>query len=352
MMLDHDPLILLAVYSSYFGSFLPGRPPVWLMVLGPPGCGKTKLLEFVGTNTKGVVRSKLSPAAFLSGYDKNLSLLTPDVDGKNLVIKDMSSMVTGRADRIEELTSQLRYLYDGELAPHTGRGLMTFTGKVGFLCACTPEIENRRAFLATLGDRFMYIKWRPYPDERKLLNYAMFRSGSANAGLVEANIHSITQSMVDTWKLNSPSFHSAVVPYIQDAAMVMVGLRSVVQRDHYTKELLGVPVVETPTRISQQFLRMCLAAQEFGATANVMGSLIRRFVYDSIPDLMRPLFHTLHAKSACTIKDLADACDVSSTTMCRRLQDLELTRALVRPAKGQPYTLPAIVRDAIQEWKA
>ena len=88
--------------------------PVWLFLVGAPGSAKTEIIRTLRTS-KTYSLSSLTQHTLISGLKTkgdDPSLL-PKLDGKVLVIKDFTTVLSGRRDVRTEICGQLRDIYDG-----------------------------------------------------------------------------------------------------------------------------------------------------------------------------------------------------------------------------------------------
>jgi hypothetical protein len=106
--------ILLAFYKS---NELPGDP-LWGIIIDASGGGKTELVRTLRDRPDVVFLSKLTEKTLVSGYrdpdhrGADPSLL-PQLNGKILVIKDMSPLLSMRRESRNAIISDLRDAYDG-----------------------------------------------------------------------------------------------------------------------------------------------------------------------------------------------------------------------------------------------
>ncbi len=88
--LDHDADILRILFAIFLANRYDGLP-VWSMLIGKPGCGKSELLGALSDVEETVMVSTLTPNALASGYkDGENSLLHQLKKSKMLIIKDIT----------------------------------------------------------------------------------------------------------------------------------------------------------------------------------------------------------------------------------------------------------------------
>lgn len=334
--LEEDNVIVRIVYASYLANLVKG-PPVWLMVLGPPSCGKTELIMTLCKAQRSMVYSTISAAALLSGYDSDVSILNPKANGKVLIVGDMSTMITGNKERLGEALGMLRHLYDGRVIRPTGKELLEFEGKVGFMAACTPDIDEYREFMASLGERYLYVKMRHQPEdkvfERVLQNTSVFVQ-------LQETIRIAASMLVKKFQpAKSVQLLSSTESLIKDTSSIMARIRTRVERDRYTKEIVNVPQFsEGPIRIYKQLLRIVMAAQMLGANDAELDAILLRFAWDSIPEARARVLSALVKHSAINTKQIQLILKVSYNRTRQIVEDLVQLGMLEK--RGTTFGIP------------
>jgi hypothetical protein len=158
--LDHDPNLVKCMFAAYLANRYDG-PPVWIMMIGKPGCGKSELLMSISDFSGTVPVSKLTPNALASGFqDGKHSLLYDLAKNKVLVIKDMSTLTEMPSEARGQIFSDLRDAYDGSFVKRTGSNKVEFKGKFGLIAGATPAIDRARTHEGSLGERFLNLRVR------------------------------------------------------------------------------------------------------------------------------------------------------------------------------------------------
>ena len=110
----HDEEAVDIVLSTAVANFLPGAP-IWLLLVGPSGGGKTALLNMFTDSELSEPISKFTKNTLLSG-DMNLpsnSGLLFQMNAKLIIIKDLAPILEMGKEHRGEILSDLRDAYDG-----------------------------------------------------------------------------------------------------------------------------------------------------------------------------------------------------------------------------------------------
>jgi len=113
-----------ALCAAIMAHYLEG-PPVWPMLVAPPGSMKTELLNAMGGLTGFSLIDQVSPQAFISGQIANNSGRSPSLlhrVGKSavLVCADFSTVLAMKAEPRASVFSDLRRIYDGQIRKEFG----------------------------------------------------------------------------------------------------------------------------------------------------------------------------------------------------------------------------------------
>lgn len=161
---DITPLRM--VIATVISVYMEGSP-VWLMVSGASGTGKTEVLNIVDGVEKCFHISVMTENTLLSGSrapnkagmkdaSKNdVSLLKRIGNYGIMVMKEFNTLLDMRQDQRGAILSQLRSVYDGHLIKQTGLGeSIEWKGKISFLGACTEKFFQAMETLDAAGPRF------------------------------------------------------------------------------------------------------------------------------------------------------------------------------------------------------
>jgi hypothetical protein len=159
-----------ALYSAIAAHRLPG-PPVWPIIVAPPGSLKTELLEPLDGLAGVLLVDQITPKTFLSGQiedpkqSKNTSpSLLIRIGGNGiLVYPDFSTVLSMNRDNRGSVLADMRRIYDGHLRKEFGTadrlGDREWRGRITFAVAATPDVDRRPPIR-------MGIEFRMFPPNR------------------------------------------------------------------------------------------------------------------------------------------------------------------------------------------
>lgn len=137
-----DPAVLDVAIATLVAHRL-GGDPLWTLLVGAPGSGKTEVIQSVGDCPEVHPLSSLTAQTFASGLrgKARASLLHRlDAQGHSFVtLKDLTTVLTMHREARQEILAQLREIYDGAYAKEFGTGeAISWEGRLGFLAGVTP----------------------------------------------------------------------------------------------------------------------------------------------------------------------------------------------------------------------
>ena len=345
-----DVECLSVLYGTVFANRLDGDP-VWLFLVGPPGCGKSELLMSLSGAPLITAVTSITPKTLVSGAQgfggQDPSLL-PKLDGKVLVIKDFTTILDMPHNQRDEIFGQLRDIYDGETNFAWGTGqLKPYKSLFGILGGVTPVIELHGSANSMLGERFLKCRM-PY-DNRIKSGDRLLRKTIGNIGKetgMHKELRAISQQVINISvdPHNPPEIPERIVTKLIRLAQWVAAMRGGVHRERYTKVVEFKPTQEVPTRLAKQLARLGMGMAIYHGHMKVTEKeyqMVVSVARGTVPDIVEEIVKQLYLNSRedfVLTKQIAKWCRFPDSTIREKLQDLELLRIITREKteKGFP----------------
>jgi hypothetical protein len=353
---DDDPVPTRAVLAAYVANRKLDGDPIWLMLVGGSGVGKTERLTPLSVMPDVVLESSITgPAALLSGTprrdkskDATGGLLRKLPDGGGiLLLKDFTSIIDMHRDARAEVLAALREVYDGRwdrsIGADGGRTL-TWTGRLGLVAGCTTAIDSAHTVVSIMGTRFMLIRLKGDPD---IAGSAFDHVGHERP--MRDELRAAVRELLDDLPgepFDKQDARASVIALAQYVALA----RSPVDRDTQG-EIRLVLDPEAPTRIVKMLAQLWRAAGMLGLDRDGAWELVRRVGLDSIPKLRRAILDYLAGRMlAPTTTEIAEHVEHPSRTTRRALEDLTAHRVARRIAGGDGKADRWELTDQTRRW--
>lgn len=339
LILDQEALDI--VLSVAVANFLPGDP-VWLLLVGPPGGGKTELLNMFSASDKAMPISKFTKRTLLTG-DVSVAQghdLLFDMRDKLVIIKDLAPIMEMGKDDQREILSDLRDAYDGLVIKSWGTGRTTrWEGKFGLIAACTDAIDKNWKLFSELGERFLRVNLKT--NSKAQTAFAMQQVGSED--MMRSNLRRIGKDFLDHYaevaNEGAPHAHADVISLIMELGVLVARLRSPVTRDG-SKNIVAPPKAEVGTRLSKQLLRLSLANALLYESPEVTKygeyRIALRAALDCIP-IRRVLVLSSLINGDFSVGQIAERTTLPRTTIQYELEDLRLLRVTQKLSTGSGW---------------
>jgi len=346
VLLDDD-LPLLAVFGAIMSTWVEKTDPVWLHLVAPPSGAKSAILQSLREAKGCYMIDTLTPKAMASGaMDANgadPSLLN-QIDGQNLIIKDLTTLLTQHAWAKQEILGQLRSIYDGSMDRKTGIGATRhYTAHFGIIAGVTPAIDIL-ARDAHLGERFLKFRMsNPNKKQRRGITMDVLRG--IGKGSTRRNTLCRLVSGMLAWEgrgdppdLNDDQRHRVMLLAEWTAAM----RGRVVRHTYREEEVLARPSIEQPHRLALQLGKHAIGAAWFlgeDHVPEVCMQMAAQIACDTPPDreqdVVRAILQSEHG--VLTLDDIERECGLPRTTAHGRLKDLQLLGVVQSEKQGKRY---------------
>jgi len=240
--------------------------PIWAYLIGPSSAGKTTILDPMDGHGSIVSLDTLSKASLLPGVkpgrpsEKSTKMAIKNsvlsrADGKILVIKDLSPLLTEDYKELKSILGILRSAYDGKFAKAFGNiGRVEIECRFGLIAAVTDAIDNHGVVDSELGQRFIGYRMPAISlkEERAICDAILNTKESVlNEVLCEA-----AYEMLDR-EPKEPSITKKQADAIMYATEVVALARTGITRDRYRRS----PSVSRPERIARLYSQLISLAK-------------------------------------------------------------------------------------------
>lgn len=354
-----DPYPLRVVLGVYGGNRLEGEP-IWAMIVGSSGGGKTEVVRAIeGSEHVAFVSDLTGPAALLSGTPKksrssgaNGGLLQALGEFGVLALKDFTTILEMHREKRAEILAALREIHDGAWYRDTGTdgGMrLSWQGKLGLVAGCTTAIDANHGVMAEMGPRFLLAR---LPDvDRRTQGCRAVRQSSREKTERE-RLRLAVRGLFENLPDEPPELDDDTVERIVDIADLVALARSPVQRD-YRGELELVHDPEAPTRISKQLAQLYRGLLWIGLDDHAAWQTVARVAVDSIPKLRGLVLRSLiDLDQPAPTSRIAGIVDHPTMSTRRALEELDAHHVVDRlgdEGQGRTYTW-TLTREARAVW--
>jgi 5S rRNA maturation endonuclease (ribonuclease M5) len=331
---------LLITLATVISNKIPGDP-LWIYIVGPPGCGKSMMLQSFMHAQECIFRSKLTATSLVSGMrqdDGSDPSLLAQLDECTLVIKDFTAVKALPLVVQENLYGILRDAYDGNVLVEYGNGVKRNYPKVHFsiVAGITDVVhgDNR----AALGERFLKVE--VIPSDREYDQEAQIRASLTNAianrraedGLKDS-VQAFIWHLSETFDLEKlPAVPPWVVNRIVSLCQIIGSLRASVLRER-SDDVSYRPRPEIGTRLANQILKLGRACALVAGKDEIdedIYQIMQKVAFSTAhgyqSDIVREL---VHYPKGLTIEELCQNLQLTTSTVHRRLDDLQELKIVV-----------------------
>ena len=294
-----DPEIIKIICATMLANRLQGDP-LWLFIIAPPGGSKTEILRSL-TGNFAIAVSTLSEHSLISGLRQGKNApdpsLIPKLDGKVLIIKDFTSILSMRRESREEILSTLRDAYDGECSKAFGSnvGTVHYKSKFGLIAGVTPIIDRYYSIEQQLGERFLKVRLRSYNPDK------VVRKSLSNIGQEETmrqELSSAIQSLLlKTLVMQSSiEYEDEIQEQLIALASILALFRSGVSRNPFNNTIDFVPEAEIGTRLVKQLSKIAIGMSILDKHTKVNQDdyqVAKRIALDTLPSKKKAIIDAL-----------------------------------------------------------
>lgn len=370
MLMSEDTVSVLKVVLATCLSVHIDGDPLWLHVVGPPGAGKTMILQSIQGSPLCIYRSTLTAHSLVSGWrgGKDPSLIRK-FSGKVVVLKDLTEVLTLPQTARDEIWGILRGAFDGQVDKTFGNGVDRHYGpgsdppfkRFVMIAGVTHVIHAHRT--ASLGERWLKVEFRRLDlAAAQAIQTAALKSIGCETvqetHLQEAVARYLLASPVVT---GLPSLGEQYTNRLHCLVQLIAVLRTEVSRTMYTDEVRCRPIPEVGTRLIKQLAKLAriLAWMErLPAVNNDVYDLVERVGMDTARGFHADIIDAMMmAGGVLTRKRVTEVIEIPSATVMRRMDDLITIGAIYDAgecdngaARGRVARTYAVAEDVAELW--
>lgn len=338
---DGDKVTTRVVHAVYVANMVLDGDPVWMMLVGGSGQGKTERIAPLAIMPHVELASTLSgDAALLSATSRkdraehaHGGLLRRIGDKGILVIKDFTSILEMDRTARGMVLAALREVYDGRWDREVGTDggqTLTWKGKCGLLAGTTAAIDRAHSVMNDMGPRSLFLRLPP-ANLDKVAASALDHMGRETT--MRAELAAATAGLLTHLPGRAHESSEARDGLIGLASIVSQA-RSPVHRD-FKGEIELVGDAEAPTRIIKQLGQIWRACGVLGLDHADSWEVVRRCALDSIPKLRGAVIRYLDKLDAPADTTMVGTGVVHPTRTVRRaLEDLAAHGVVNRETAG------------------
>ena len=268
--------------------------PVWLMIVGPSGGGKSELCETLRFNDRMLYAGELTDAGLLSwgqvGKEQApTGLMTDIAEFGFLVLPEFSSILSINHHKQKPLLSCLRQIYDGHLVRNikTESGArLEWRGKCGAIMASSPAVDSYRHVIAEMGERFIYYRLDYDRDARRNIG-RLVSSRNGQHMQMRKELCDTVKHVLEPVMLNPPAIilTQADQERIEDLSYFCSRCRSVVERNtSFNRDVEEVHLHEVGEgRLTAALAALFKGLIAIGVSQRQAWTLLDKVAWHSIP---------------------------------------------------------------------
>jgi len=286
---------IIASLAVAVSKALEDEEPLWLILAGASGSGKTEAIRLPGLVADSRV-DELTRAGLLSWTTgkkpRRSGLLTQIPSVAFVTISDFSTVVTmGDREARARMFGILRVVYDGRVTRALGGQpagkdeVLEWEGHLTLLAGATHAIDTHLSFEAALGERWL-ISRVAESDAARARSRAIFSVEREEVPKLRREAQELARGLVLQARRRIPKkLAEATRDRIMDAATLCAHARTGVQFEGTGRYRvpIGYPAPEEPMRLAGQLYRLCRCLVALGLDEEQATRFAVRAACDSVP---------------------------------------------------------------------
>lgn len=327
-----DTNLLDVIFGTVIANRMQGDP-VWMFIVAPPGGTKTEPLLSLSGAADIYTTSSFSAATLISGMNHNGNdpSLIPKLNGKILVMKDFTTMLSLPSFERDKIFGILRDAYDGTCQRDVGNGVVRVVqSKFGFIAGVTPMIELFTSEQAGMGERFLrYNHDLPdsYAERMKYIRKAMENVG--NEDVMRKELLRLGQSVLEGKYDMTPEFTEEMNERLENLSVWISKMRAMVIRDKYYRDIIHKSTFELGTRVGKTLRKLLIGIAQFKQEKIVSEETFRIILDVAKSSVLTRNYLTVYymyqrgENKLITVKEIQNSVKLPNSTCDLILEDLE-----------------------------
>jgi DNA-binding MarR family transcriptional regulator len=263
-----------------------------------------------------------------------------------LVFKDMTSLLSQKNSR-DDIFSAFREIHDGaysRLVGAEGGRRVEWKGRCTVMAACTTEWDRAHEAIASLGDRFLVVRF-----DSEYGRHAAFNQAQANNGHEREMRQALAQAVN---RVKEEADRTRIAPMGPDdqerlfqLSNLVTRVRTAVARD-WREDVLQAHAPEMPTRFGKQLAQLIRGGMALGLDMEQAFHLAARAASDSLPPIKWRVLKYVYEHPGSTVDDVRIDQRMTYTTTKRTLDALMVQR-LVRADEVERAVKYTVVTEMI-----
>lgn len=326
----YDVDILDCVLAARASHELDGDP-LWLLVISGSGAAKTETVSSLGETGAFTISSISSDAALLSGSPKKSRvkeatgglLRTIGEDGV-VVIKDVTSILSMNSNVRAPILAAFREIYDGRWERNLGTDggqTLKWEGRLTVIGACTTAWDEAHGVIASMGDRFVLVRFDSAMERSTTGWQAISNSGREKQ--MRQELGAAVKDVIDAMTTTIVELTEDEISQILNVADAVTFLRTGVMTDN-RGEILDGHAPEAPTRFAKQLTQIFRGALAIGLSRDRAMQLAIRCAHDSTPPARLAIALAIDEKPGTILPEISQKLNKPKTTTRRVLNALRV----------------------------
>lgn len=364
----HDAIELVLATAASLSLIRKEQPMLtWLLIVGNPSSFKTAgVLPLRGLDIAYFL-DNLTENSFLSGYvsdedrkngkGKNgpKPQLLHELDGKVLVIKDLTTLFSGKDEKVKKILGELQSIFDGCYRKATGTvGVLEADSLFNLVACITPTaIKQHQRYMSEIGSRFLMFRLPALTSPQREEGFERVwdeEQQETRWGSLKQLVSTLFTELKDTppsLEPETPNQRSE----LNDLSLLLARGRGVLVTERVTdineadRESASYCIVDTqieePFRALYQLRTLARGLALIHGRNHVTDhelELLRRVVFSTIEPNRAKLLGLFSAHQRVTRELCAEALDRSPTRIVQLLEALEKLDLVVQEKQGTKMT--------------